>query len=648
MKKGFLSAVFICFSIFSFSQNSTKKIDSLKYLISTKLNDSIKVKAYSDLCWFYRNINIDSAFNYGNKALKLSKEVKNKVGEAQAYNDIGILHYSLAEYPKSLNFYKKGLKIRTELNDSMGIAALYNKMGLIYQNTFKLDSAIFYATKALKIYEDKNNIRYSLALKNNIANIHKGLKQYKKALNAHLEIAKINDSIKDFLALTRSYNNTANAYLFLNDTTNSVKYYKKSIALAEENNYKKELAAVYNNFGALLHSKKDYAGATNYISQSLALRKELNDNHGIASTSLHLAGLYLDLGVLNKAENNLYLGLKLSEQSDANELKIDAYDKLTTYYALKKNTDSIIYYKELFKSLKDSVFSKQVLKEVAEVQEKYNAAEREKEILSQRADLAENELDLNRKNTQIIGLVLAAVLLSILGYLVYKQQKLKNNQLQKESELKEALVKIETQNKLQNQRLRISRDLHDNIGAQLTFIISSIENLQYGFKIKNDKLIDKLGSISLFTKDTIYELRDTIWAMNKNSISLEDLQARISNFIDKARTSNSKTTFNFNIDDSISKQLEFTSVKGMNIYRIIQEAINNAVKYASASNVDVSIKKVKENIQLSVKDNGKGFDETEITLGNGLNNMNKRAQDINASIDVSSVKNEGTTIILKV
>ena len=70
----------------------------------------------------------------------------------------------------------------------------------------------------------------------------------------------------------------------------------------------------------------------------------------------------------------------------------------------------------------------------------------------------------------------------------YNQQKLKNRQLQKENELKDALIKIETQNRLQEQRLRISRDLHDNIGAQLTFIISSIDYLKYGFEIKNEKL----------------------------------------------------------------------------------------------------------------------------------------------------------------
>jgi len=73
----------------------------------------------------------------------------------------------------------------------------------------------------------------------------------------------------------------------------------------------------------------------------------------------------------------------------------------------------------------------------------------------------------------------------------YNQQKLRNSQLRKENELKTALAQIETQNRLQEQRLRISRDLHDNIGAQLTFIISSIDTLKLRFKDMNEKLSDR-------------------------------------------------------------------------------------------------------------------------------------------------------------
>ncbi|GAA4236342.1 hypothetical protein GCM10022291_20460 [Postechiella marina] len=202
--------------------------------------------------------------------------------------------------------------------------------------------------------------------------------------------------------------------------------------------------------------------------------------------------------------------------------------------------------------------------------------------------------------------------------------------------------------KIYEQRLKISRDLHDNIGAQLTFIISSIDNLQYGFNIKNDKLTGKLNSISAFTKDTIYELRDTIWAMNKDGISLEDLQVRISNFIDKAHLASRSTQFSFNIDKLLASSLEFTSVQGMNMYRIIQEAVNNAIKYAGATHVNVDIKKENNSILFSIIDNGKGFNAQTIIRGNGLNNIKKRASDINASLKIESKIDKGTQITFSV
>jgi signal transduction histidine kinase len=136
--------------------------------------------------------------------------------------------------------------------------------------------------------------------------------------------------------------------------------------------------------------------------------------------------------------------------------------------------------------------------------------------------------------------------------------------------------------------------------------------------------------------------------MNKTQITLEDLQARISNYIDKANAVSTKVTFEFQIDASISNEQAFSSVKGMNVYRIIQEAINNALKYADASKIIVDVKKSHDKIQFSVIDNGIGFKEKDIILGNGLNNMKKRAQDIGAKLNVDSEVNKGTSVLLKV
>ena len=200
---------------------------------------------------------------------------------------------------------------------------------------------------------------------------------------------------------------------------------------------------------------------------------------------------------------------------------------------------------------------------------------------------------------------------------------------------------------MQEQRLRISRDLHDNIGAQLTFIISSIDNLKYGIKNASSSTKEKLTNISAFTSQTIYELRDTIWAMNKESITFEDLQARITNFINKANDASSNIVFSYNVSNTISADYTMSSVVGMNIYRIIQEAVNNALKYAEASKISVYISEENEKFIITISDNGKGFNINEIKRGNGLSNMKKRAQELKGTINVISEESKGTQIILE-
>ncbi len=370
--------------------------------------------------------------------------------------------------------------------------------------------------------------------------------------------------------------------------------------------------------------------------------------------SLGIAENYTQLGEVFMAEKKwknaiplMHKSLPISLKKQYRNLTQYNYKMLSDIYKTLNNADSALYYFEQYASVKDSVHSVEIQERISALNIEFETEKKENQILQQRAQLAEKDLEVRRKNTFIFGSLGLALILGLIGYLLYNQQKLKNRQLQKEGELTTALAKIETQNKLQEQRLRISRDLHDNIGAQLTFIISSIDNLKYGFTNIEEKLGNKLSSISNFTSQTIYELRDTIWAMNKETITFEDLQVRIANFIEHAKNASESTEFSFNIDKDVDQNHVFTSVEGMNIYRIIQEAVNNSLKYASAEEIEVNISKENSNYTIGIADNGKGFDLNTIELGNGLNNMKKRAREIGGIIEFISKRNSGTRIILK-
>jgi signal transduction histidine kinase len=206
--------------------------------------------------------------------------------------------------------------------------------------------------------------------------------------------------------------------------------------------------------------------------------------------------------------------------------------------------------------------------------------------------------------------------------------------------IKENMANIE---KIYTQRIKISRDLHDNIGSQLTFIKSSIDNLKYLTKKTDIKLINKLNYISLFSSNTINQLRDTVWAINKKDISVLDLCNRIQTLIEKTKVASETMQFNLkcNIDDDII----FSSIKGVNIFRVIQESVNNALKYAEATSIDVNLNEGSDDsIIIIIKDNGKGFDINKIELGNGLSNMQRRIAEIDGKIFIESEINKGTNI----
>jgi signal transduction histidine kinase len=289
-----------------------------------------------------------------------------------------------------------------------------------------------------------------------------------------------------------------------------------------------------------------------------------------------------------------------------------------------------------YSQYKDAILNKESNSKIAELEVKFETNEKEKLLLKK-------EIEVKNARNKLIAVSSIALFIGLLGWLFYRQQKLKNKQQEQEFELKTAIAAIETQNQLQEQRLSISRDLHDNIGAQLTFVISSVDNLKFGNQITDSRVTNQLTKISDFTKSTIIELRDTIWAMNTNEFTFEDLRSRIFNFIEKAKSAKEDIQFKFLVDDSLNT-VKFSSIVGINLYRTIQEAVNNAVKYAEATEIEVIISNQNDQIKIEIQDNGKGFDVETIDFGNGLHNMKKRIEEVGGAITINSLVKKGTTI----
>jgi signal transduction histidine kinase/Tfp pilus assembly protein PilF len=642
------NTLFVSLSIFMSKTAYSQNLDSLLTVAHNTKNDSVKIRMYNKIAFGYIFNNTDKAleiikegkvsakeanFNFGltelvnthgiymdvtgksdsasyyfKKALKMSRDFGFKNIESMCVNNLGMFNWNRGNYNEALDYFFQSLKMDEALKSEKSTSYSLNNIGLIYQEMNLNDKALEYHKKALNVREKYNLENEQIASHNNIGINLKDLGRIDEAILSYKKGLALAKKLDNRIEYYKILDNLANAYYYKGNKDLALETYLE--ALKKKQNYdgdERGMLSTYNNIATLYNEKNLPKVAKRYINEGFDLVKKYPE------IELVSADLYLTM-----AESNYMLG---------------SYDQ-----ARKQ--------KQIYIKLKDSIFSEKNAQKIADLEVKYETEKKEKEILIQRAEIAEQDLVIQKRNYQLYGLTFITLILGLIGFLFYNQQKLKNQQLQKENELKDALIKIETQNKLQEQRLRISRDLHDNIGAQLTFIISSIDNLKYGFDIKDQKLTHKLETISNFTSGTIYELRDTIWAMNKNEITFEDLQTRISNYIDKAHLYDSNIQFSFNVDNSVDTTKTFTSVEGMNIHRVIQEAIHNSLKYADASQIKVEVSKVVSNLVFKILDNGKGFDLSSIKRGNGLTNMEKRASEINGVLKIDTSFGKGTSINL--
>jgi signal transduction histidine kinase len=618
------------------AQDVQDAINSTKLKLKTAKTTTEKARLNSDLAWYYSRVSVDSAKIYGFEALKLSKQTKNDTLIGMAYNDLSTVFTVDGKYKKALDYARTALKYRIKIKDDKGIASAYFKIGNSYNKMNVMDSTMINYLKAKKYFEKTGDSLNIVNVESNISVTYYFSKNYAKALERlklPLSYFKRNEK---FVELSNSLISLGNIKLKQKDTTEAINSYLEAEKIAKSSNNMIGLASIYNNLSTIYTDLDELKKGADYSEKSINLRKQLGATGDINSSLLTLAITEFKIGKTKQAKDKLKKLVNEFSTTDEKDKLREAYLSLSFIYAAENNIDSLELASQKFNLINEEFASETNLKYAQEIEVKYQTEKKEKEILKQRTKLAE------QKNYIIIAISL--VLLAIfIGYLIYTAQRNKNKQLKKEQELSLALSQIETQNKLQNQRLEISRDLHDTIGSQLTFIISSIDNLKYGFKDASSKVSNKLNYISDFTKDTIYELRDTIWAMNKDEITVEDLNSRISNFITNANLATEHIDFSFNSNLSEEHKTSFGSKTGMNIYRIIQEAVNNAIKHSNATKIEVNVNAKTNNIAIIIKDNGKGFKTETVEAGNGLQSMRKRAEELEAKLEITS-KQTGTLV----
>jgi signal transduction histidine kinase len=323
------------------------------------------------------------------------------------------------------------------------------------------------------------------------------------------------------------------------------------------------------------------------------------------------------LRYVNKAEK-WYL------ETGNREAILNAYRAKAECLIMLRDTSAKTYMRKWF-AFKDSVFQEEKALNIAKYETLYETEKKEQEnkLLQQK----------NERNRLVLLIVVVVfILLIVLGLWLYNRNSLKNKQ--------QELLLLQ---KLQHDKERIARDLHDNIGGQLSYIIYSLDGITDEDKERRSEVTD---SINQSVRSVISSLRETIWAISDANIDVQDFSDKLKLF---ARTLFKYGNTQINFTENIKTKRELNSLLGLNLYRICQEILNNAFKYANATEVKIDLQCDEEKLFIVISDNGVGFDITQQNKEHyGLQNIKKRAIEFGISLTLQTEINKGTRYELMV
>jgi two-component system, NarL family, sensor histidine kinase UhpB len=683
----------------------TDIVDSLSTLLKTAGEDTSKVQLLNSLSWeLGKSNNLKAGLEVATRAKELAERINFRKGLATALNNMGMCFRFMFDATKAISYFKASIKINEELGNKTGVAQSWYNIGSVYTEAgkhadaikpFKLAFDSFWELKNRRstahVLTDIANtfaitgqetaakqawaIAFNIGVEigdmevivnncNQLANYYQRKGNYTEAMAKYLIALQINEVMgyKDFRG--DNLTNIGTLYLYMKNYTIAAKYYEKALKQFRETGNQVAVADVLISQGILLYKTGDTAGALKYYSSaskiyeeagqvvgrsivahnmgniysskklyrkaldqySIELRtsQEAGDENGIATAMGSMGLQYLEIGDRRNALTYMEKALLYAKRAGNVDLLMTIYGNISHFDSVQKDYKSSLKHYKLHKIYHDSILSLQKVKDVSEVALRYEFSKAQDSLkLSQALVLKKQELMTSKQRTSKNYLIAGFTAFVCFSFFAYKGYRTKQ------------------QLKLQTLRNKIASDLHDDVGSTL----SSISIFSQMAQEQSKETIPLLESIGEHSRKMLDAMADIVWTINPENDQFEKIILRMRSFAYELLGAK-QIEFRF-VADKEASGLKLSMEARKNLYLIFKEATNNMVKYSEANKAMFSIKTEKDKLTLMIRDDGKGFDSTIESLGNGLKNMKKRAKDIGASIFIDSMPGNGTTIKLE-
>jgi signal transduction histidine kinase len=569
--------------------------------------------------------NLDSALYYLDLLGAHSKANPTYKKMEANYNQAAGLYYkNIGQPKKALTYMIKNIALVNPESENQ--AGLLLNIGNIYYSLSDYNKAMSYHLQSLRLFEKLGSQRGQSFCLQSLGNEFLGLKQYEKAKGYFERSLKIKEDMKDNRGIISTSTSLGDVYKEFKQYTLSEKYYKQALHLAEEMKIISEEARCHFQLSLLYKHMGDNQKAYTETSTALKLARQSGDSTMSAKISGNLMALKFEEQKEKGIETTLISNLNTIVNSGDRSGEALEYSRLSDYYASRNQFDKAFFYLQKHEALKDSIEGSEVLIQLKNLEEQYQSDKKQREIELLKKDQELQALALSRERTNVILIAFALISVVLISILLVNRYRIMNR-ANRELELEKV-------------RNHIARDLHDDIGSTLSSI-----NIMSQLAMNGDTK-DNLSKIALHSSQMMENMSDIVWSINPKNDTLEQVVLKMKEFAFEILEPK-EITHTFQIDNNLA-QLKLDVAKRKNLFLIFKEAINNAAKYSEGSSVSISLSVTHHKIQLSIKDNGKGFEEELVKRGNGLINMKERAASMGGKLSQHSTPGNGTEIHLEI